>query len=403
MAIKKLPEDFQVDEVLDPLFEAGVSPEPKRFALYRLDKKSLSTPEAMSLFLKHLRLPRHAGAYAGLKDKHGQTSQSVTVELPPKASPQRIITDRNWSARLQGYVPEAISSKAIQANRFRLTLRTLTRRDMDSIHDRARQLTIPGSSPPSLLVVNYFGDQRFGSARAGEFTAPALMRGEFEAVLRHMLAEPHRKDATALKRFKRLASEHWGDWRGAWIRELPRVPEKAAIEHLQRKAGDYRGAFSQLPYLSQQMSVEAYQSLLWNCIAREFVTRELGPADELMLTKDMFGDMLFPAASRVPAGLRGLDLPILGCGDELLEPWKAAAQAVLKVEGITTADLRIPGLRRPWFGSAPRSLFVTASELHIANPQPDELQDKARRFKLVVCFTLPRGSYATVALRALGQ
>ncbi len=54
-------------------------------------------------------------------------------------------------------------------------------------------------------------------------------------------------------------------------------------------------------------------------------------------------------------------------------------------------------------GPAPRPLFIEAQNFHAANPQQDETQDKSIRFRRTLSFTLPRGCYATVLLRALGH
>ena len=77
------------------------------------------------------------------------------------------------------------------------------------------------------------------------------------------------------------------------------------------------------------------------------------------------------------------------------------AERVLQREEITLADLRVPGLDRPFFGEAPRRFAVDATHASISPREPDDLTPK--RFKCEVRFDLPRGSYATVVLRALGQ
>lgn len=92
---------------------------------------------------------------------------------------------------------------------------------------------------------------------------------------------------------------------------------------------------------------------------------------------------------------------MLAPGVSLVEPWAAAAQHVIAEHNLTTGDLRIPGLKRPFFGKAERPLFARAGGFSLTPRHPDELTPK--RFKVVVAFDLPRGSYATVVLRALGQ
>jgi tRNA(Glu) U13 pseudouridine synthase TruD len=98
-----------------------------------------------------------------------------------------------------------------------------------------------------------------------------------------------------------------------------------------------------------------------------------------------------------------LDLPLLARKTELREPWREAAEAVLKEEGIEVAQLEIPSVRRPFFGEEPRKLFFVAEDFQPGRPEHDESADDTRRKKRTVSFALPRGCYATVLLRALGQ
>ena len=79
MAIKRKPEDFVVEERLTEQWLRDLSEQPRPFALYRLTKKGRATPEAVSGMARKLGIPQGAIAYAGLKDKHAQSVQHVTV------------------------------------------------------------------------------------------------------------------------------------------------------------------------------------------------------------------------------------------------------------------------------------------------------------------------------------
>jgi tRNA(Glu) U13 pseudouridine synthase TruD len=116
---------------------------------------------------------------------------------------------------------------------------------------------------------------------------------------------------------------------------------------------------------------------------------------------DEFGLMLFPPAAAVDAGWPGVQIPVLGPTSKLVEPWGEAAAAVLAEEGIRVEDLRIPGMRRPYFGEADRPLFVVAERFEMTAGERDELGGK--KMRRTVRFDLGRGAYATVVLRALGQ
>jgi tRNA pseudouridine13 synthase len=257
--------------------------------------------------------------------------------------------------------------------------------------------------PAALRLVNYFGDQRFGSARHGQgFIGKHLCQGDFEGALRLAIATAARKDRMEQKVFKRTLQENWGRWREVLPR-LRRCPERRAVERLAHSAKDFRAAFCALPYLLQQLSVYAYQSWLWNSIARDLIARRCGPLGQVLVADDPFGEMLFPAAGCIPEELAALQIPLLARKTVLARPWQESAAEVLKAEGISSGQLHIPGLRRPFFGEELRALFFIAADFKLGPAEPDETAGGQGRLKRLVSFILPRGSYATVVLRALGQ
>jgi tRNA pseudouridine13 synthase len=400
VTIKQTPEGFCVEEILTEAARQRIVDRPGPLAVYSLVKMRLTTPDAASAIAKALGVPAGSVSYAGLKDKHAHTLQYVSVAVAdPSAAPPEL-DGPNWRIKRLGWTDQPLDASAIEGNRFGITVTGLTRREVDTM-DRSAAVLAPAVRPDVVRFVNYFGDQRFGSARHGKgFLARWLIRGEFEQALRLAIATPARKDQRRQKDFRRLVADGWGKWKDL-LKRLPGCPERAAVEVLAKEPTDFRGAFAALPYLSQWLGVEAYQSHLWNRIARRFVEACRGDPGEAIVAKDPFGPMVFPPAAAIGPDLADLNLPLLGRNSALVEPWKAAAQAVLKEEGITTADLRIPGLRRPYFGEAPRRLFADATNFAASPPRADD--GGKGRLQRVLTFDLPRGAYATVLLRALGQ
>jgi len=412
MSIKKSPADFQVEEVLAPAYTSTVTEIPGPFTLYRLTKESLATPEAASLIARHVKAPSGAVAYAGLKDKHARTTQHVTINFSQVGTEAPTsLKGPSWSLERLGYVGVPITAAAISANRFHIVARSLTQEACTEMDVAAKHLlaaplgnTEPGAQvDASLVVVNYFGDQRFGSARHGQgFLARHLVKGEFEQALKLAIATAARKDRREDKERRRAIAQGWGKWQDLLSQlGVRRFPERKALEVLARKPMAFRDAFTALPYLLQQLSVYAYQSYLWNEIARKLVSSRCQELGMLLEADDVFGVMAFPEAAAIPPDLRELNLPLLGHKSELQEPWRQAAENVLASEQLTTDQLRISGVRRPFFGEVQRTLFVAAAHFELSAPQKDETVKG--RLKRVLAFDLPRGAYATVVLRALGQ
>ena len=405
MTIKKFPEDFQVDEVLDPAFlSSQCTAEPKisnRMPLYRLEKEGLATPEAVGRIAKAWNLRRTAFSHAGLKDKHAKSSQYISVQFEGSLDKlPKTDSGPGWSVAREGYIREALNSQAILYNRFTLTLRNLAPEECNDLDEAVHLHSIPGQAS-TLSIVNYFGDQRFGSARHGQgFLAKQLIRGEFEEALKLAIAVTARKDRQHIKQFKRTLMGAWGNWKEVLPR-LPHCPERMAIEYLEKKPKDFRGAFCELPYFFQQLCVYAYQSHLWNATARKLIAAKCGDLGPVLVAHDPYGEMLFPAAETTPKELAELELPVLGYKTELTGVWKEAAEEVLKEEGVETAQLKIPGVRRPFFGEVPRRLFMNVTEFVMEKPEREGVSSD--QLKRTLKFQLPRGGYATVVLRALGQ
>jgi tRNA pseudouridine13 synthase len=268
------------------------------------------------------------------------------------------LAGRNWRIERLGWTDRPFAGQAIAANRFKIEVFDLSRRDCRDMDGAADLLAVhtgahrpaPGAAPSRLRVVNYFGSQRFGSARAGGgFPARRLVEGDYEGALRLILTGIARADAPQDKAHKRLVGGQWGQW-GKVLGRLGGWPYRPAIAVL-AGGGDFTGAFAALPYFTQQMNVEAYQSYLWNLTAAELLARTC-PPDRLWERPDPLGLMTlrFVCADSAPAELANLDLPLLAPSTEPQEPWAGAVEDVLGREGLTLAKLRLPGLRRPFFG-----------------------------------------------------
>ena len=147
------------------------------------------------------------------------------------------------------------------------------------------------------------------------------------------------------------------------------------------------------------MSIEAYQSLLWNLTATEVLRQKL-PADQLLTVRERYGEWVFPQAP-VPDDLAALSVPLLTPDTELKGPYADAVRGVLARERISLDQLQLPGGRLR-FTSGGRPLFVLPREFQLSQPQADGSSGGAA-YSREVSFSLPRGAYATVVLRALGQ
>ncbi len=397
MRIKTVPEDFRVEEILN------VEPREKGpYALYRLEKRNLTTLEAAGRLAARLGFPPSALAFPALKDKVALAVQHGTVRTGGKPVPKEIEVPE-LKATLLGFLPKPLSPKDLLGNRFTVTLRDLSAEELPALRARAFHLFRQG-------FPNYFDLQRFGSfsLRLG-FPGKFLLLGKWEEALRAYLAEPLLGDPPAILRFKKFARENWGDWK-ALKERAPKGNLRSVLTFLCDHPGDFKQAVNLITPRILSLWLSAYQSFLWNRVASA-VLRELLPEPaELRYPWGILAIPRYPLPEGPPEKLQGLEIP-LPHAKALFPGWgeawdegdflRSAYDQVLSAEGLSQRDLRARGLKKAFLSRGTRVLWVIPGEAEILGDEPDELFPGQR--KLILTFFLPPGSYATLLLRLLGR
>jgi tRNA pseudouridine13 synthase len=204
--IKRIPEDFQVEERTNVVPGAQGA-----FALYRLTKEGIGTFEAVTAIARRWNVPERRISYGGLKDRHALTRQFVTVERGPSRDMEQT------SLRLEylGRVERPFAAADVVGNGFRVVLRA-----MSAAEERAAVAALEEVARDGLP--NYFDDQRFGSlGYEGVHVAEPWVRGDYEGTLRLGIAGATPMDRPRDREEKRLLRERWGDW-SALARDLSR-------------------------------------------------------------------------------------------------------------------------------------------------------------------------------------
>ncbi|MHA6312440.1 tRNA pseudouridine(13) synthase TruD [Pantoea sp. S-LA4] len=147
--IKANPEDFVVVEDLG----YGADGEGEHL-LVRIRKVGANTRFVAEALAKYLGIHQRDMSYAGMKDRHAVTEQTLCFRLPGNAMPD-----------LRGFALEGVEILevarhkrklrigALAGNAFRLVIRQIS--DRDAVETRLTQIRDAG-------VPNYFGEQRFG-------------------------------------------------------------------------------------------------------------------------------------------------------------------------------------------------------------------------------------------------
>jgi tRNA pseudouridine13 synthase len=384
MKIKGQPDDFQVEEI------TAVIPSEGPYALYRLEKRGWSTPDALAALRRRWRVEVRRLSYGGLKDRHAATVQYLTIFHGPR----RNLHHHDVSVRYLGQVAAPYTSQDIQANHFRLTLRDLPPAAHPAIEQRLSALAREG-------VPNYFDDQRFGSVAGagGEFIARLLVQGRFEDALRLALAAPYEHDRAAQKEEKRLLSAHWGDW--PRLKDvLPRGHARSLVDYLRVHPGDFRGAVARLRPELRGLYLSAYQSHLWNRMLAGWLGTHLRPEQlrpvTLRLGSVPFHHGLDDEKRRELAALQ-LPLPSARLKLEDADPRAELVRAVLTEEGLELRQMQIKGIREMFFSRGERAALCLPRNLthEFASDENHRGRDK-----LTLSFELPRGCYATLIVKA---
>ena len=170
--IKVRAEDFVVEEI--PAYApAGAG----AHVFVRFTKTNLTTVDALRMLARALSCdPREAG-FAGMKDKHAVTTQTISLLAPRGIDPLEMAR-RARELSLDGIeVHEAsphgnkLKAGHLTGNRFTVVVRDIARERVGEVTRTLDTLTREG-------VPNAFGSQRFGAGGDNPVRALAWLRGE---------------------------------------------------------------------------------------------------------------------------------------------------------------------------------------------------------------------------------
>lgn len=383
MKLKIKPDDFQVEELTEVVPQSDGS-----FAFYRLEKRGWSTPDALDAVHRRWGIDWRRINCGGLKDRHAHTIQFLSI----LHGPRRRLRHQHISLTYLGQLDVPFSSKDIKANRFRITLRSLTEPEVD----RGRQAV---EDVRQFGVPNYFDDQRFGSvAPGGEFVAKLMVLGQFEDALKLALTAPYEHDRAPQKREKAALIENWGRW-AECRNKLRRGPACRPIDYLIDNPDDFRGAVQRLRPELQGLYLFAYQSHLWNRLLATWLNNHLRQ-DQLLFVPTRLGPLPMPIHLEPGqlATLAGLHVPLPSARTQIGpdSAWAVMLKDVLAPEGLRLEDLKIKGMRKPFFARGDRAALCEPKDLRV-DVAGDDLHPG--QSKMVLSFDLPRGSYATLIVK----
>ena len=125
--LKCVPEDFIVDEIFTPPQNGG------DHLIILLSKRDTELLSAIDALAEKLAIKPRAIGYAGIKDKRAVTTQYLSIRGVPKMELER----RGFS--LVGSDSKALSLGDHQGNRFKITVRNLSSKDLQRMQKRIQE------------------------------------------------------------------------------------------------------------------------------------------------------------------------------------------------------------------------------------------------------------------------
>ncbi|MFH1257703.1 MAG: tRNA pseudouridine(13) synthase TruD, partial [Candidatus Micrarchaeota archaeon] len=274
------PEEFIVEEIteagdvleLDKPFQKPDEELRDRnhyFSRFVLQKRMWTSNNAIRQVAERLHINAKRINFAGNKDRNAFTTQMCSAFA---VEPVRIRSLNIKDIKILGtwLSNEKAKMGGLAGNRFTITLTGKNIGEKEFKGLSAKKI-IAKMEKGDFTIANYFGEQRFGSARRNTAeVGKLLLQGKFkEAVLNYLcFTDENERDEGARASRKRLAKEM--DFREA-LHYYPHFlkTEKLMLSHLVHSPNDFLGAFRRLHRSLQLLFIHAYQSELFNKILAE--------------------------------------------------------------------------------------------------------------------------------------
>ena len=160
MQIKKIPEDFFVEEVS----KLNLKKERADYSIFKLTKTNWDMFKLIEVISKILKIKSKLIGYGGNKDKNAVTVQYISFY---KIQKERIENMKINNIKLEfvGYSDERINLGYHDGNNFIIVVRDLNNKV---------------EIPKNLQFENYFGNQRFGNKFNTHLVGKAIIKKDFE-------------------------------------------------------------------------------------------------------------------------------------------------------------------------------------------------------------------------------
>lgn len=379
--IKESPEDFLVEEIPSYL-PSGTG----EHVYLTIEKRGMTTLEAIRRVARELRTPERDIGYAGMKDSVGVTRQTISLQ---RIRPEDILGRDLDGVRVIAATRHGNKLRLghLKGNRFRIVVRGVA---ADAAASASAVIAILAERG----VPNWFGFQRYGVQGNSHLIGAAMLQRDWQGAVDRLMGDPEavRDDQWRAA----IAAYQCGDLAGA-LRMMPRHcrSERDVLQRLAGRPDAWEKAFGAVHPRLRKLYLSAYQSYLFDKV----VAFRLAEIDSLLpgdlawkhvngacfLVEDLSVELpraaLFEISASGPMFGTKMTMP---AGVELeLEQQILSLQEIRPEDFDLGSGLRMEGERRP-----------------LRVPLGDPLL-RVEQGSLVLEFSLPKGSYATSVVREI--
>ncbi len=414
--IREKIEDFVVEEITpegkilevgrDYGFKIGKR---SRYVVFLLEKHGWDTFRAFETLAEHLNVNPENFSFAGIKDKQAITIQRVSV-WGIKPEDLRKIRINGLYIRGCWYSDEKVYTGNLWGNHFQITIRKINleknevERRISRILDEVNEL---GGIP------NFFGFQRFGTRRpTNHIIGKCIVKGLFkEAVIRFLTeTSPYEDEHTREARQKLKENMNFKDAAKMFPSYL--WYEKRMLEHLSRHPRGYISALRLIPKQLRIMFTHSYTSYIFNkLVSYKMKTKTLNEVFEgdFVLEIDESG---LPAnepceatsynlkelREKVKEGKFVVALPLIGYKVKIPRGVTGdIIKDILEEEEVRLEDFYIKSMPELSVKGTYRAVLLKIRNFEVPEIMRDELSPSM--LKTLMCFSVPKGGYATIVLR----
>jgi len=414
--IREKVEDFIVEEITpeEKILKVGKDygfnvKKRSRFLIFLLEKHNWDTFKVIDVLATRLNVKPENFSFAGIKDKRAITIQRVSVW---GVKPEDLINVNITDLYIRGcwYSDNKINIGDLWGNHFQITIRRINLAERE-IQRRAKRIISEIEEIGG--VPNFFGFQRFGTKRPlNHLVGKYIVQGQFKDAVIEFLTKTAPYEDERTKQARLSLREHMNFKKAA--KEFPNYLwyEKRMLKFLSKHPRSYISALRLIPKQLRIMFTHSYASYLFNkFVSYRMKIKALNEVFEgdIILKVDKSGlpsnetykvssSNIEEVQEKVKVGKAVVALPLIGY--EVKIPSGEMGEIIKKIleeEKVKPEDFRVKSIPELSVKGTYRSVLLKVKDFKATEPAEDEVNPDV--LKLITCFSIPRGGYATVVLR----